>query len=674
MSEYQVIARKWRPQTFSDVVGQEHVGKTLRNEIIQGRTAHAYLFVGPRGIGKTTSARIFAKALNCTAPEAGEPCCKCESCRAIMNGNSIDVIEIDAASQNSVNNIRELRDEAMFAPTSSKYKIYIIDEVHMLSAGAWNALLKTVEEPPPHVKFLFATTEAHKVLPTIVSRCQRFDLRRIPTRLISDRLRKIADTEKVNISQAAIEAIARAADGGMRDGQSLLDQMISFFSASGDTEISEDQVLSLFGLTAISEMENLIGAIISNDKAAAILNIHNLSLQGRNLETLFEELLNFLRNIQLCQILPEPEKILESGEESIELYRRLGSQTNQGVIQRLLETLSSVGNVLHNALNKQVFLETVILKAMRIAHSPKIEDLIARLNQIRNSEDLAILEQAPPAVAIETNYATLPVVPKPAPEVAPTAEENKPEPVPAPIVEENKEPEPEVEKVEIQEEEQVNPVQSSTIEEAQPVIEEETPELEAIEELAAEDEKITESETIEDYPQDLPDVETYEDEDDDNDLEDYQDNYSEPEYIPQTELVKAQAVEARFSPDKLWHLLIEDINDQIKDPILRGFMQEGKPEKLSGTVLTVCFDEEYEQEHAEKVKKSISFLNKRLDYITGVKGCELRVEMRSEIANIHNHHRENTPDMDELRAKVVKNELVQTVMDLFDGEIVDIHG
>jgi len=393
--EYQVIARKWRPQTFNDVVGQGHITRTLTNAVIQGRTAHAYLFVGPRGIGKTSSARIFAKALNCLSPVEGEPCCQCASCLSIAANSCMDIIEIDAASNNSVSSMRELCDEVMYAPVSSKYKIYIIDEVHMLTAASWNALLKTVEEPPEHVKFIFATTEVHKVLPTILSRCQRFDLRRIPSSLICERLRFICDTEKVPISDGALIAIARAADGGMRDAQSLLDQMISFFSASNDSQISEEQVLSLFGLTASVEMESLVQAILVNDRGTMITNIYQLANKGKDLEKLLEEVMTFLRGIQICQILPDPTTVIESGAESVTQYQRLGQSARAGVVQRLLEVLSPVGYTLHSALNKQVYLETILLKAMRVAHAAQVDDVIARLNQIRKNGELEVLDQVP---------------------------------------------------------------------------------------------------------------------------------------------------------------------------------------------------------------------------------------------------------------------------------------
>ena len=440
MNEYQVIARKWRPQRFSDVVGQEHIIKTLKNAIRQQRTAHAYLFVGPRGIGKTTTARIFAKALNCKAPEDGEPCCKCQSCVSIAAENNIDVIEIDAASQNSVENIRDLRDEVLHMPINCRYKIYIIDEVHMLSKSAWNALLKTVEEPPAHVKFIFATTEVHMVLATIISRCQRFDLKPISSSLISTRLAEIAAAESVTISPGAISAIARAADGGMRDAQSLLDQMIAFFSGD-NKEISEEQVLSLFGLTGSDDLVKIISAMFNNDRGGVVAAIHTLAVKGKNLETLFNDILNYLRGVQLCHLLSNPEAILENDLESIKCFRELGANVNTDVIQILMENLSSVGRILHDAINKQVFLETIILKAMRIAHSVKIADLVARLNYLRKAGDLEFLDKIPAGAPAKTVVAPIevpvatPAIPEPAAAPKP---EPKPEPKPKPV------PEPEL--------------------------------------------------------------------------------------------------------------------------------------------------------------------------------------------------------------------------------------
>ena len=381
--EYQVLARKYRPNSFSDMIGQEHITQTLQNALISGKTAHAYLFVGPRGIGKTTIARIFAKALNCKQAPIKNPCNKCDSCHSISSGNNIDIIEIDGASNNSVNDIRNLREEVLYTPVNSKYKIYIIDEVHMLSNSAWNALLKTLEEPPPHIKFLFATTEAHKILPTVLSRCQRFDLQRIPQNLISKRIAEIAVAENVVISSNAVNAIAKAADGGMRDALSLLDQIIAFHSSDETKEINEDQVLKTFGLTAPENLDNIILSIITNNYSGLITNLHLLAQQGKNLEDLFNDILEYLRGIEITLLISDPISILEVGNDIIQKYKSIGAKTNIAKIQRLLESLSSVGKILHDSLNKQVFLETSLFKAMQFSSSSRIEDIIIRLNELK---------------------------------------------------------------------------------------------------------------------------------------------------------------------------------------------------------------------------------------------------------------------------------------------------
>ncbi|MBT3291807.1 MAG: DNA polymerase III subunit gamma/tau, partial [Victivallales bacterium] len=386
---YQVLARKWRPQTFAEVVGQEHITRTLQNAILQQRVGHAYLFVGARGIGKTTSARIFAKALNCEQGIVAEPCCACQSCQEIAAGKSLDVIEIDGASHNKVEDIRDIRDNVQYTPSRSRYKIYVIDEVHMLTPAAWNALLKTLEEPPAHVKFLFATTEPHKVLPTIVSRCQRFDLRRIAVPLIVGRLRQIADSDGVFVDDGALSAIARAADGGMRDAQSIFDQMIAFCGglAAEDT-IRETDVIDVFGLASGAELRQLAVAVLENDLDSAVSVVQGLAERGRDLERLFGDLIQFVRNVLVAAVAKSPAKLLEVGETELADLVAIGRAVDARLVQRVLQELVSQEWSFRSALNKRVYLEATLARVMLEGHSTQLDDVLAQLNLIREAGSL----------------------------------------------------------------------------------------------------------------------------------------------------------------------------------------------------------------------------------------------------------------------------------------------
>jgi DNA polymerase-3 subunit gamma/tau len=377
---YQVIARKYRPQRFSDVVGQEHVTQTLGNAIQQNRIAHAYLFCGPRGTGKTTIARIFAKCLNCTGGPKTDFDDSDPRCQEITEGRSLDVLEIDGASNRGIDEIRELRETAKYVPSSSRFKIYIIDEVHMLTKEAFNALLKTLEEPPAHVKFMFATTEPEKVLPTILSRCQRFDLRRIPVALIVKHLGDIARLEKVKIDDAALHAIARGADGGMRDAESALDQLISFCGAS----IVEEDVLSMFGLAAQSQILALSRAILTGNAEAALRELNDLTQHGKDLGRLIADLLYHLRNLLIFQVSKGDRKLLEVSETEGASLAEESALISPDGLTRIMEVLTESESRLREAASKKIFIEVALLKAIQARSAVSIDAIIERLQQLRS--------------------------------------------------------------------------------------------------------------------------------------------------------------------------------------------------------------------------------------------------------------------------------------------------
>ncbi len=429
-SGYKVIARQYRPQKFADVVGQEHITRTLQNAIAQNRVGHAYLFVGPRGTGKTTTARIFAKALNCETPQGSEPCDQCQNCREIAAGNSLDVIEIDGASHNKVEDVRDIRDNVQYTPSRGRYKIYIIDEVHMLTPSAWNALLKTLEEPPPHVKFLFATTEPHKVLGTILSRCQRFDLKRIPAHLIASRLDEIAGKEKIAIEHSAVAAIARAADGGMRDAQSIFDQMISFCGGRDPSEpIRELDVMDVFGLASGQDLKDLTRALVANDLSGVIRQIQDQADRGRDLEHLLGDLIFFLRDVMVAQLIPQAanDAVDGSADDARELAELARTAAAPDLIPVLLETLMAQESAVRYAMNKRISLEVALIRCMREAHSVSIDEVVSRLAEWRSGGTVIT---APPSVPRPAPAA--PVAPAPAP--APTKPlAPPPTPPPAPV-------------------------------------------------------------------------------------------------------------------------------------------------------------------------------------------------------------------------------------------------
>jgi DNA polymerase-3 subunit gamma/tau len=376
---YQVIARKYRPQRFADVVGQEHVTQTLANAIEQKRVAHAYLFCGPRGTGKTTIARIFAKCLNCAGGPKVNFDDKDPRCIEIAEGRSLDVLEIDGASNNGVEQVRELRETCKYAPANSPFKIYIIDEVHMLSTAAFNALLKTLEEPPAHVKFMFATTDPEKVLPTILSRCQRFDLRRIPSALITKHLAHIAKLEKVKIGETALHAIARGADGAMRDAESTLDQLISF---CGD-KIEEADVLSMFGLAAQGQILGLSKAVLAGEIQTALVELNELAQNGKDLGRLLSDLLNHFRNLLIFQVSRGDLNLMEVSEAETAALKEQTELANTESLTRILEVLTDSELRLRDAASKKILLEVTLLKAIEARKAVSLDSVLKQLKSLR---------------------------------------------------------------------------------------------------------------------------------------------------------------------------------------------------------------------------------------------------------------------------------------------------
>ncbi|HEY2625789.1 MAG TPA: DNA polymerase III subunit gamma/tau [Candidatus Udaeobacter sp.] len=392
---YEVFARKYRPQTFDDLVGQTHVSRTLKNAVAQNRLAHAYLFVGPRGIGKTSTARILAKALNCVNGPTVTPCGVCDNCREIAAGNSLDVIEIDGASNNSVEDVRQLRDNVRYAPAKGRYKIYLIDEVHMLSPAAFNALLKTLEEPPAHVKFIFATTEPQKVLPTILSRCQRFDLHRIPANLIAQHLQFIAGKEKITLEPAAAQAIARGAEGGLRDAESMLDQLVAF---CGET-IAEADVLNVFGFTSEQTVVDLTGHILRSETAGALELLYQQCESGKDMTRLMSDLIGYLRDLLVFKAKPDA----LSEDVDLDLQKSLAAHAELIATDRLLELIDQFAAAegrMKWAPNKKLHFEVALIRAIQSLNQATLDEVIENLSALRGDKMATAKEVAIPATGV----------------------------------------------------------------------------------------------------------------------------------------------------------------------------------------------------------------------------------------------------------------------------------
>ncbi|HKM34638.1 MAG TPA: DNA polymerase III subunit gamma/tau [Lachnospiraceae bacterium] len=386
---YTALYRKFRPDNFNDVKGQDHIVTTLKNQIRANRIGHAYLFTGTRGTGKTTIAKIFARSVNCVNPVEGSPCGECAACKTIASGASMDVIEIDAASNNGVDNIREIVEEVSYSPAEGKYKVYIIDEVHMLSIGAFNALLKTLEEPPSYVIFILATTEVNKIPITILSRCQRYDFKRISIDTIANRMRDLMDTEKVEIEDKALRYIAKVADGSMRDGLSLLDQCIAFHL---EQELTYDKVLDVLGAVDTEVFSRIFRSILQSDVLSCISILEEIVMQGRELNQFINDFTWYLRNLMLAKATDHIEDVIDASTENLTRLKEEAQMAELSTIMRYIRIFSELSGQLRFASQKRIMIEMAVIKVCKPAMETTDDALLDRIRQLEvKVENAAIL-------------------------------------------------------------------------------------------------------------------------------------------------------------------------------------------------------------------------------------------------------------------------------------------
>ena len=401
---YTALYRKFRPSEFEDVKGQDHIVTTLQNQIKANRIGHAYLFCGTRGTGKTTVAKIFAKAVNCEHPVNGSPCGECEMCKSIAAGTSMNVIEIDAASNNGVDNIREIREEVTYRPTEGKYKVYIIDEVHMLSAGAFNALLKTLEEPPAYVIFILATTEAHKIPITILSRCQRYDFHRISIDTITDRLAELMRTEQVDVEERALRYVAKAGDGSMRDALSLLDQCIAFHLGE---KLTYENVLEVLGAVDTEVFSALLRQVLAKDMTGAIRTVDHLVDQGRELGQMVNDFTWYMRNLLLIQSADDMEEVLDMSADHLAALKEEAQMVEPETLIRYIRIFSELSSQIRYAAQKRILLEIAIIKLCRPQMEKDLSALNERMDDMEQKlESGAFVSAAPQSAAVPVTGGT----------------------------------------------------------------------------------------------------------------------------------------------------------------------------------------------------------------------------------------------------------------------------